>query len=132
MVYSIGDVSLELNAQYTEALRKKETFKKGERSRIFLSILSRLFEEYGQLFGCDTLSAFRSEIIECKNRIKRSKNIFAQKNSKKHFDESPLEIEPVFKFETISVDSSVHKREESGESFTIEQVKYLGLNPESY
>ena len=105
-VNSIGDIASVLNDKYRTALDERREFKKGEKSEIFLDFLKDLFEKCGSVFGYSSLSKFKSDVIICKNTIKKSKNMFAGRNFEKHFETSPrIEIDPIFE---ISLDSWGH------------------------
>ena len=109
MVETLVDVAQELSSRYGAI---KQFLKKGEKSDVFLSIIKRLFYEYGEYFGfeADEISAFKSEVINAKNNLRKTK--------RKHF--------------VIRMKKYFHPNEGDGEIFTSWQVEAYGLNPDSY
>ena len=99
----IRDIALELNKLYSNAKEKKDP-KRGEKTKIFLSILKRLFLSYGSILGYEDLSSFKSDVVRAKNNLKR------KKTGSKLFKPS----------------------EGDGEIFTFWQIEEFGLNPDSY
>lgn len=109
MIETLADFAQELSRRYGAI---KHFVKKGEKSDVFLAILKRLFYEYGEYFGFeeDELSAFKSEVIQAKNNLRKTKQRHFFGRMKKYF----------------------HPTEGDGEVFTLWQIEAYGLNVDSY
>jgi len=117
MIETINDVAVELIKLYRENLVKKENFKRGEKSKIFLDIFKILFERYGKHLGYSSISDFKSDVMQVKNNLKSGNKI---SNTS-----SPS-------FSSHSNFSFFEPNEGSGEIFTDWQIENLNLNPDSY
>jgi len=104
---TLADVAQELSKRYGAI---KHFLKRGEKGDVFISILKRLFYEYGDYFGfeADELSEFKSEVIQAKNNL--------HKRTKRFNNKTPFVV----------------PSEGSGEEFTLWQIEAYGLNSDSY
>lgn len=112
----IKEIVLELNRRYREALieKQKEPLKRGERSKIFLTILENLYRKYGEYFGYNSFSDFKRIVVCSKNN---------KKNKEKNKISQPAIMDKKIYFRPT---------EGSGAIFTEWQIHFLDLNPDSY
>ena len=124
-VETFTDVAREFNRLYSNyLLLKNNRFKKGEKSKKFLSIFKSLFEKYGERFGYSNLSDFKSDVIIAKNNLKKDKNIITKNTILEPFSLSPI----LFSKKVLLFQPN----EGSGGAFTEWQIANLGLNSDSY
>ena len=124
---TVGEIAIELSLLYREVMENKVgLFEKGEKGKIFQMIIDNLFEKYAQHLGYshnqDGKHAFKSDVINAKNNIKKQKQKIY---SNLYCDE----------YEIVSLFSPVSTEligEGDGEIFTLNQINEFGLNPESY
>ncbi len=110
MIYTIGDVARELSVRYHK--EKEKVVRKGD---LWLKICEDLFMKYGERFEYSDLSSFKSIL---RNLQKGKVNNRASNKN-------------VIKLKTKTPRQYLG----SGEgltTFTQQQIKYLGLNPDSY
>lgn len=114
---TIGDLAEEVNHQYSLSMSNhRGEFKKGEKSKIFLSIIENLFRIYGKRLGYESIHVFKADIQFCRN--KKNKNM----------DNLPIEKENI----TTHLYRYENKISEGYTTLTSWQIKEFGLNPDSY
>jgi len=131
---TVGDVALEFCYLYQKMMERMERegpFKKDYKQEMFKSIIDYLFEKYafslGYTFSEEGKSLFKSDIILAKNARKKIRN----KNKDKKFILEPYDDEELHSLMSSSRYSEKNG-EGSGESFVLNQINELGLNPDSY
>lgn len=113
---TIGDLAEEVNRQYSLSMSNhRREFKKGEKSKIFLSIIENLFYVYGKGLGYQNIHVFKADIQFCRNN----------KNVNINLPEERKNIaKPLYRYE--------NKISEGYTTLTSWQIKEFGLNPDSY
>jgi len=113
---TIGDLAEEVNHQYSLFMSNhKGEFKKGEKGKIFISIIENFFYVYGKGLGYENIHVFKADIQFCRNNKNMGINLPEERENI---------AKPLYRYE--------NKISEGHTTLTSWQIKEFGLNPDSY